>query len=143
MSPRQFAFLRTTPADYDFHTHRVMFWIVNGKVITGPVGTTMSHLEMAESLGWINGSNNEQFFTRNPRGFYLPRGNRVYFYWGVGFYFDENLKKYILKLLPLIKKSLHLKSTVQVFFGPKDSPIKGIDYPIEYVGTIGKLTTTK
>jgi hypothetical protein len=143
MSQNQFDFLRTTPPDYDFHTHRVMIWIINGQVVTGQLGTIKSHLEMAESMGWLNGSNNEQFFNDHPRGFYLPSGNRVHFYWGVGFYFNDDLKKQILNLLPQIANNLHLKDSVKVFFGPKDTPIKGIDYPIEYAGTIREVITTK
>jgi len=134
--------LKSTPDDYDFHTQRTMFWIVNDEIVTALIGTPLSHLEMAQSLGWVDDSNLEPFFNENPRGFYLSTNtdNRVHFYQGVGFGFDKQLKTKILFELPLIREKLKLNDATEVFFGPKDSPIKGIDYPIERAGTVGELT---
>ncbi len=143
MSEMSLDSLRSTPDDRNFHTSRVMFWILNGQVIAGPTGSPLSHLEMAESMGWLTGSNHEQFFNENPRGFYLEDGNRVHFYHGVGFGFDDELKKQVLNSLPQVRQTLNLEDTTQVYLGPKDTTIKGIDYPIEYLGTIGNLIIKK
>ena len=143
MAQGPFEFLKSTPEDHNFHAQRIMFWIVDGQVQVGPIGTSMSHLEMAESMGWLNGNSCEQFFGKNPRGFYLKTGNRVHFYWGVGFGFDNELKKQIISMLPQIRESLDIEDTTEVFFGPKDSPINGIKYPIESVGTIKHLIVRK
>jgi len=143
MSQKSLDLLRSTPEDYGFHTQRTMFWIVNGKIVVGPAGTSMSHSEMAESMGWLKGDNNSQFFNENPRGFYLKNENRLHFYQGIGFNFDDQLKKQIIEILPQIKENLNLKEDVDVFFGPKDRIIKGIEYPIEKVGTIGELIVRK
>lgn len=131
--------MRSVPEDHEFHTSRLMFWIVDGKVVQGTPGTSMSHLEMAQSLGWLDGVDPEEFFNANPRGFYLKEGNRVHFYRRVGFGFTESLKEEILEMLPQIRNELPLNSETEVYFGPKDSPIKGIDWPIERVGKLGDL----
>jgi len=143
MSEESLDILRSTPDDYDFHTQRTMFWIFNGQIIVGPMGTSMSHVEMAESMGWLKGGNNEQFFNENPRGFYLKSDNRVHFYRGVGFGFDDEFKKQIFCMLPHIRERLGLEDTTRIFFGPKDSPIKGIEYPIECMGVINDLIVRK
>lgn len=134
--------LKSTPDDYDFHTRRTMFWIVNDEIVIAPIGTSMSHLEMAQSLGWVNDLNLEPFFNENPRGFYLSTNtdNRVHFYQGVGFGFDERLKTKILPALPKIRQQLGLSDNTEVYFGPKDSLIKGVNYPIERIGTVSDLT---
>lgn len=139
MVQQSFEFLRSTPEDAEFHIQRIMFWVVDGELITGLSGTSMSHLEMAETMGWLQEGNTEEFFKSNPRGFYLKESDRVHFYRGLGFMFDDSLKEEILKKLPDIALKLNFTEKTKVYFGPKDRLVKGVEYPIEFAGTIGKI----
>jgi len=131
--------LRTRPEDIGFHSKRVMFWIVDGRIEVAPLGTTMSHLEMAEANGWVDGDSTTEFFERNMRGFYLRGENRVHFYRGVGFGFDEEVVTRATEILPEIKDTLGLNGDTRVFFGPKDSLIGGVEYQIQFAGTVQQL----
>lgn len=100
----------------------------------------MSHLEMAESVGWIKGNNERKFLDNNPRGFYLKKENIVHFYKGQAFEFDEELEKSVFKILPELVVSLKLNDLTTVYLGPKDKVIKGKEFKIKYLGTIEKIT---
>lgn len=138
-------FLRTREEDIEFHTSRMMFWIINGEVIVGPTGTRMSHLEMAETHGWINGENTDVFFQKNIRGFRIKNNieDRVHFYRGIGFGFDEEMKTEVRVLLPILMETLGLTLETKVYFGPKDSIINGVEYPISFEGEVSHLFQEK
>ena len=141
MAGNEYDFLKTRPEDIDFHSLRIMFWVVGGNIVIAPQGTKKSHLEMAESEGWVNGENTEEFFQENIRGFFLKEeeGARIHFYKGVGFGFDDEVIAAAKKLLPMFVEKLGISPETKVFFGPKDSLINGVEYPIQFEGTIGQL----
>lgn len=135
-------FLKTSREDVGFHGSRNMFWIIGGDIEIAPLGTTMSHLEMAEEKGWICDSGGiVDFFSNNVRGFYLKGdgGDRIHFYKGVDFSFDEGMMSVVLKILPKMKDLLDLNGETGVYFGPKDSVIKGVNYDIRFIGKIKNL----
>ena len=136
MENPKFSFLRSTPEDNEFHSQRIMFWVINNEVISAPPGTTMSHLEMAEMKGWLKGTDAENFFNKNPRGLYLKKEDRIHFYRSVGFGFDEKLEKEVLDIIPQIAKTLNLGEKTKVYLGPKDNLIKGVEYQVKYIGKI-------
>jgi hypothetical protein len=135
----KFNFLRSTPEDNEFHSQRIMFWVIDNKVISAPPGTTMSHLEMAETMGWLKGTDTENFFNKNPRGFYLKKENCIHFYRSLGFGFDEKLEKELLDIIPQIATVLNLGKNTKVYLGPKDKLIKGVEYQIKYIGKIKEI----
>lgn len=134
-------FLRTRPKDVDFHSSRIMFWVLGEDIMVAPQGTQKSHLEMAEAEGWINEENTQEFFQRNMRGFLLRHDeeNKIHFYRGVGFRFDDEVIALATRMLPRFVEVLGLDAETKVVFGPKDSLINGVEYPIRFRGTIGEL----
>lgn len=141
MSAGEHDWLRTRPEDLEFHSNRIMFWVMNGEIRIAPKGTTKSHLEMAESEGWINQGDTEKFFKQNMRGFYLVEGemDRIHFYRGVGFQFDEETVTLATNMLPNFVSELNLAPTTRVYFGPKDSIINNKEYEIYYAGTVSDI----
>lgn len=137
----EYGFLKTRAEDADFHANRVTFWVVDGEIKITPRGSGFSHLEIAEKEGWIDGKNTEEFFRKNMRGFFLGEieGDRIHFYRDLGFGFDEETVALAIKMLPEFVEILGLKPKTRVFFGPKDSPINGVEYPIRFEGTINEI----
>jgi hypothetical protein len=122
-----------------------MFWVVGDEIKAAPQGTQMSHLEMAEAERWIDSENIDEFFRRNMRSFFLRTGdeNRIHFYRGVGFEFDDDVIASVERMLPRFVKELGLSPETRVFFGPKDSVINGVEYPIRLEGTVEELLKAK
>ncbi|MFH1601539.1 MAG: hypothetical protein ABIB61_01125 [Candidatus Shapirobacteria bacterium] len=141
MFTAEYDFLRTRLEDLNFHSSRIMFWVVEGEIVIAPPGTSLSHLEMAETGGWINEVETENFFKRNMRGFFLrtEEEGRIHFYRGLGFGFDEGMIVEAKKMLPVFVQKLGLSSDTKVYFGPKDSLINGVEYPIQYGGTVEEV----
>ena len=141
MAGGEYDFLRTRPEDVDFHSSRIMFWVVGEDIVVAPQRTPKSHLEMAEAEKWINGENTQEFFQRNMRGFRLKSEveDRIHFYIGVGFEFDDEVVALATRMLPRFVETLGLRPETKVFFGPKDSLINGIEYPIQFGGTVGQI----
>jgi len=142
MNSKEFDHLKTKPEDREFHSSRVMFWIINEVVEVAPKGTQMSHLEMAEDRGWFDETNKTDFFEKNVRGFYLKREeeNRLHFYRGLSFGFDQEVIDTALRMLPKLVEKLGFDEDTEVYFGPKDSFINGVEYPIKFVGKVQELT---
>src|SRR5687767_2638198 len=80
--------LRTQPGDVDFHRVRRMFCIRSGTVTVAPERTTMSHLEWFEAEGWITEDKAQEFMDSTIRGIFLPARHALFFYKGLGFFFD-------------------------------------------------------
>lgn len=144
MTGSEYDYLRTRPEDVNFHSSRIMFWVVGENIVVAPQGTQKSHLEMAEAEGWINGENTQEFFQRNMRGFLLRCAgeDRIHFYRGVGFGFDDEVISMAKMMLPRFVKVLGLSPETKVFFGPKDQLIDGVEYQIRLEGTIGELLSS-
>ena len=47
--------------------------------------------------------------------------------------------KEIIGKLPQLKKALNLNDDTKICFGPKDSPLEGIEYPRHCSGTLKEL----
>jgi hypothetical protein len=65
-----------------------MFCIRNGKITIAPEGTTMSHLEWFEAEGWITDHDARELMDSTIRGIFLPARHALFFYKGMGFFFD-------------------------------------------------------
>ena len=142
MPEDKFHILRTTtPYHEEFHRSRIMFCIIGDEVKVGPKGTTESHLDWFKREGWIaeNEENAEEFLNSYIRGFFLKSENGLHCYRGVGFGFNgdviEETKKHLLKL----KEAFNLSGNAKICFGPKDSPLEGIDWPRYCAGTSNEL----
>src|SRR5207247_5197093 len=83
--------LRTHRGDADFHRARRMFCIRNGKLAVAPEGTAMSHLEWFESEGWVTTDNAQAVMDSTVRGIFLPARHALFFYRGIGFFFDAGV----------------------------------------------------
>lgn len=95
-----------------------------------------SHLEWFKKEGWITEANAELFLNKTIRGFYLMSENSLYCYKGIGFYYDDVLIQEVLAKLPELKKILNLNEKTKIYFGPKDSPIEGKEYPRYCAGVL-------
>jgi len=121
--------LITKPQDYEFHKTRHAFFIIDDEIILIPKGTVDSHFEWLKKQGRVDESNYEELFNKIARGFYWPPTNSLYFYNGVGCYFNDELEKIAIKFFPKFKELLNLNDETEVFLGPKDNPLDGITYP--------------
>jgi hypothetical protein len=135
--------LRTQSGDVDFHRARRMFCIRNGKITVAPEGTTMSHLEWFESEGWITGDNAKEFMDSTIRGIFLPARHALFFYKGMGFFFDAAVVTEARRRAEEIMSALALDRHVEVYVGPPDAVIHGTSYRQERLGTIESLTTER
>jgi len=131
--------LRTKPKDEEFHRARRMFVIIGKEIKIGPKGTRDSHLEWFKKEGWLTEETAEGFLEAYARGFYLQSENSLYCYIGLGFWFSEKVINEIIRRLPEIKKALDLNDDTKIYFGPKDNPIDGVEYPQYFVGTLKEL----
>ncbi len=139
MTDKSLEFLKSKPADKDFHCSRIMFCLRNGKVEIGPENTSESHIEWFGREGWLTDENAEQFLSENIRGFFLPKENKLYAYRGVGFQFDEKVLPELSDKIEDFKKCFNLNDETEIHLGPKDSPINGREYPRRYAGRIKEL----
>ena len=132
--------LRTQSGDVDFHRARRMFCIRNGKVTVAPEETTMSHLEWFEAEGWITDDNAQEFMDSTTRGIFLPARQALFFYKGVGFFFDAAVVTEARGRAEEIMSALALDQHVEVCVGPADAVIHGTWYRQERLGTIESVT---
>ena len=58
---------------------------------------------------------------------------------GVGFWFNKKVINEVLSKLPEIKKAIDLNDDTKIYFGPKDNPIEGVEYPQYFAGTLKEL----
>jgi hypothetical protein len=134
--------LRTQSGDVDFHRARRMFCIRNGKITIAPDGTTMSHLEWFEAEGWITDHNAREFMDSTIRGIFLPARRALFFYKGMGFFFDAAVVIEARHRAEEIMSALALDRDVAVYVGPPDVVIHGTSYRQERLGTIESLITS-
>jgi hypothetical protein len=135
--------LRTQGGDVDFHRARRMFCIRNGEVTLAPEGTTMSHLEWFEAEGWITEDNTRAFMDSTMRGIFLPARHALFFYKGMGFFFDAAVVTEASRWAEEIMSVLGLDRFVEVHVGPPDAIIHGTQYKQERLGTIESLTAER
>ena len=132
--------LRTRSGEVDFHRTRRMFCIRNGKLTVAPEGTAMSHLEWFEAEGWVTRDNARDFMDSTVRGIFLPARHALFFYRGVGFFFDAAVENEASRWAGEIMSALGLDSHVEVYVGPPDAVIHGTEYRQERLGTIESVT---
>ena len=137
---KNLSFLRTKEDDKNFHRSRIMFIFKNGKVTVAPKGVSYSHLEWFEKEGWVDRANSIAFLEENTRGFFFPSQNALYFYKGVGFYFDNQLIEQVKNMIGDLQRELGLSGDTRILAGPKKKVITGKEYPQKYLGTIRELT---
>jgi len=118
-------FLRSRPEDDSFHRSRIMFCLIDGKVMAGPKNTPESHIEWFRREGWLNDENAAEFLKKNIRGFYLSEANKLYAYRSLGFDSDEKVLPELLKRIEDFKAAFNLNGETEIHLGPKDSPIYG------------------
>jgi hypothetical protein len=135
--------LRTQGEDVDFHRARRMFCIRNGQLTVAREGTAMSHLEWFEAEGWITKDNARQVMDSTIRGIFLSARHALFFYRGVGFFFDAAVKREASRWAEEIMSALALDHHVEVYVGPPDAGIHGTQYRQERLGTIESLTTDR
>jgi hypothetical protein len=135
--------LRTQSGDVDFHRARRMFCIRNGKLTVGPQGTAMSHLEWFEAEGWITKDSVREFMDSTIRGVFLPARQALFFYTGIGFFFDAVVVKEASRWAKEIMSALALDQHVEVYVGPPDAVIHGTQYRQKRLGTIESVTTDR
>src|SRR5262245_11737758 len=105
-----------------------MFCIRNGTLIVAPDGTTMSHLAWFEAEGWITRDDAQEFMESTVRGIFLPARRALFFYKGVGFFFDAAVKEEAARTAETIRAALALGRDVEVYVGPPDTLIHGTRY---------------
>ena len=132
--------LRTQSGDVDFHRVRRMFCIRNGKITVAPEGTAMSHLEWFETEGWITKDNVQEVMDSTIRGIFLPARHALFFYKGMGFFFDAAVVKEASRWAEELMSALALDQHVEVYVGPPDAVIHGTQYRQERLGTIESVT---
>lgn len=116
-----------------------MFCIRNGEVTVAPEGTVISHLEWFEAEGWITDGNVQEFMDSTIRGICLPARHALFFYKGMGFFFDASVVKEASRQAKRLISALGLEGHVQVYVGPPDAVIHGTQYTQERLGTIESL----
>ncbi len=135
--------LRTQDGDVELHRTRRMFCIRNGTLVVAPEATTTSHLEWFEAEGWITKNDAQEFMESTIRGVFLPAKRALFFYKGVGFFFDTAVKEEALCMAEAIGTALTLGRDVEVYVGPPDTLIHGTRYRQERLGTIESLTAAR
>jgi hypothetical protein len=131
--------LRSQSGDLDFHRARRMFCIRNGEISVAPPGTVMSHLEWFEAEGWTAKDNVQEFMDSTIRGIFLPARHALFFYKGMGFFFDAVVEEEARRCAQEIASAMALDEHVEVHVGPPDPVIRGTHYGQKRLGTIASL----
>ena len=105
-----------------------------------PQGTAMSHLEWFEAEGGITKDNVHEFMDTTARGIFLPAKHALFFYKGMGFFFDAAVVKEASRWVEELMSALALDRHVEVYVGPPDAVIHGTQYRQERLGTIESVT---
>jgi hypothetical protein len=136
-------FIKGTVEDDIFHRSRRMFCIKDGEVKAGPENSPLSHLEWFEQEGWVNGNGVQEFLEKNIRGFYMSQENKIYFYKGMGWNFDDQLLSEVIRKAAEAEEALGLNDDTEIYLGPKDDIIAGIEQTKKYVGKLKDITEKK
>ena len=132
--------LRTHAGDVDFHRARRMFCIRDGNLQVAPEGTAMSHIEWFEAEGWVTEDDAREFMESTVRGIFLPAKHALFFYKGLGFFFDAAVEQEAGRRAGEIMAALKLENDVEVYVGPPDAIVHGTQYRQARLGTIESLT---
>jgi hypothetical protein len=95
----------------------------------------MSHLEWFEAEGWITRDNVHEFMDSTIRGIFLPARHALFFYKGLGFYFDAGVVSEASRWAEELMSFLALDRHVEVYVGPPDALIHGTQYRQERSGS--------
>jgi len=79
-------------------------------------------------------------FHRATRGIFLPAKHALFFYKGMGFFFDAAVVKEASRWVEELMSALALDRHVEVYIGPPDAVIHGTQYRQERLGTIESVT---
>ena len=101
----------------------------------------MSHLEWFEAEGWITEDNAREFMDSTIRGIFLPARHALFFYQGVGFFYDAAVVAEAKRRAGEIMSALALDQHVEVHVGPPDAVIHGTRYRQERLGTIESVAS--
>jgi len=103
----------------------------------------MSHLEWFESEGWVTTDNAQAVMDSTVRGIFLPARHALFFYRGIGFFFDAGVVTEACRWAEEIMSALALDQHVEVHVGPPDAVIHGTEYRQERLGTIESVTADR
>lgn len=117
-----------------------MFCVRNGKLAVAPEGTAMSHVEWFEAEGWVSRTDARDFMDSTVRGIFLPARHALFFYKGIGFFFDVAVEEDACRWAEPIMAALKLDRDVEVYVGPPDAIIRGVQYAQKRLGTLESLT---
>jgi len=117
-----------------------MFCVRNGKLAVAPEGTAMSLVEWFEAEGWITRNDAGDFMDSTVRGIFLPARHALFFYTGIGFFFDVAVEEDASRWAEPIMAALKLDRNVEVYVGPPDAIIHDVQYAQKRLGTIESLT---
>jgi hypothetical protein len=90
--------------------------------------------------GWVTKDNVEGFMDSTVRGIFLPARRALFFYKGMGFFFDVVVVKEARRWVEEFMFALALDRHVEVYVGPPDAVIHGTQYRQEQLGTIESIT---
>lgn len=117
-----------------FHKQRIMFVIKDDELRTAPSGSSESHAEWFESLGWMN-PENDGLMEKVTRGYVDASG--IYAYVGYDFRITEYVENDLLKHLPELVKFLHLPAETRVYLGLIPQAENGLKWtPRKAFGTV-------
>src|SRR2546426_9984883 len=97
----------------------------------------------SEAEGWITKDNAREVMDSTIRGIFLPARHALFFYTGVGFFFDAVVVKEASRWAEEIMSALALDQHVEVHVGPPDAVIHGTQYRQERLGTVESVTTDR
>jgi hypothetical protein len=96
-----------------------------------------------EAEGWITEDNTRAFMDSTIRGIFLPARHALFFYKGMGFFFDAAVVTEASRWAEEIMSVLGLDRFVEVHVGPPDAIIHGTQYKQERLDTIESLTAER
>jgi hypothetical protein len=96
-----------------------------------------------EGEGWITKDNAQEVRDSTGRGIFLPARHALFFYRGIGFFFDAGVVTEASRWAEEIMSALALDQHVEVQVGPPDAVIHGTEYRQERLGTIESVTADR
>src|SRR5439155_24635433 len=82
-------------------------------------------------------------WTLRSGGIFLPARHALFFYRGIGFFFDAGVVTEASRWADKIMSALALDQHVEVHVGPPDAVIHGTEYRQERLGTIESVTADR
>jgi len=87
----------------------------------------MSHLEWFEAGGWVAKDNARDFMAATVRGVYFPAKHALFFYRGIGFFFDAAVETEASRWAGEIMSALALDPHVEIHLGPRTRQFTELD----------------